>query len=253
VFCREPQIKEEFLKIWDIVQKFYGTFGFNFRIRLSFHDPKESENYLGDTAKWERAENILREIAKEKGVETFEELGEAAFYGPKIDFMGKDMQGREWQIATIQLDMNMPDRFDLTCINEKGEKERIVMIHAAIMGSIERFLSVIIEHLGGTFPTWLSPVQARVIPIADTHKAFAEDALLQLKEAGIRAEIDDSNETLGKKIREAKTQKIPYLLVVGDAEVAAKTATLEGRAGKVGALSIEEIISKLKEEIKNRA
>lgn len=253
VFCREPQIKEEFLKIWNIIQEFYGKFGFDLRIRLSFHDPKEPQKYLGDKARWERAENILREIAKEKGVETFEAQGEAAFYGPKLDFMGKDMLGREWQVATIQLDMNMPENFDLTCINEKGEKERIVMIHAAIMGSIERFLSVIIEHLGGTFPTWLSPVQARVIPIAEPHHTFAKEALEMLKDAGIRADIDDSNETLGKKIREAKTQKIPYMLIIGDNEVSAKTATLEGRAGKIGALPIEEIAAKLKEEIKSRS
>lgn len=253
VFCREPQIKEEFLKIWDIIQIFYSTFGFDLLIRLSFHDPKEPQKYLGDKEKWARAETMLREIAEEKGVETYEGPGEAAFYGPKLDFMAKDSLGREWQVATIQLDMNMPERFDLTCINEKGEKERIVMIHAAIMGSIERFMSVIIEHLGGVFPTWLSPVQARIIPIAEPHHAFANEVLQQLKDAGIRAEADLSNETLGKKIREAKTQKIPYTLVIGDAEVAAKTATLEGRAGKIGALSIEEIISKLKEEIKNRA
>ena len=253
VFCREPQIKEEFLKIWDIVQEFYGKFGFDLRIRLSFHDPKEPEKYLGDKEKWAHAEGILREIAEEKGAETFEGMGEAAFYGPKLDFMGKDSLGREWQVATIQLDMNMPDRFDLTCVNEKGEKERIVMIHAAIMGSIERFLSVIIEHVGGVFPLWLSPVQARVLPIADAHKAYAEEVLKELKTAGIRAEIDESNETLGKKIREAKTQKIPYTLVIGDSEVAAKTATLEGRAGKVGALPIETIVSRLKEEAASRA
>src|SRR3990167_2933925 len=252
VFCREPQIKEEFLKIWDIVQEFYGKFGFDLRIRLSFHDPKEPEKYLGDKEKWAHAEGILREIAEEKGAETFEGMGEAAFYGPKLDFMGKDSLGREWQVATIQLDMNMPDRFDLTCVNEKGEKERIVMIHAAIMGSIERFLSVIIEHVGGVFPLWLSPVQARVLPIADAHKAYAEEVFKELKTAGIRADIDESNETLGKKIREAKTQKIPYTLVIGDSEVAAKTATLEGRAGKVGALPIETIVSRLKEEAASR-
>lgn len=253
VFCRESQIEEEFLKIWDIVQEFYGKFGFNLKIRLSFSDPKQPEKYLGDKKKWEVAENMLRTIAERKGAETFDGIGEAAFYGPKLDFMGQDSLGRQWQVATIQLDMNMPERFDLTCINEKGEKERIVMIHAAIMGSIERFLSVILEHLGGTFPTWLSPVQVRVLPIADAHKAFGEKVFEQLKEAGIRAELDISNETLGKKIREAKTQKIPYMLVIGDQEVAANTATLEGRSGKLGALSIDDIISKLKEEIRTRA
>jgi threonyl-tRNA synthetase len=148
----------------------------------------------------------------------------------------------------------MPERFDLTCINEKGEKERIVMIHAAIMGSIERFLSIIIEYLGGAFPTWLAPVQARVLPITDAHKEYAGDVLNSLKAAGIRAEIDVSNETLGKKIRETKQQKIPYMLVIGDQEMKDGTATLESRDnGKVGMLKVEEIIARLKEEIENRS
>ena len=252
VFCREAQVKEEFLKIWDIVQEFYGVFGFSLRIRLSFHDSSHPEKYLGDKNKWKTAERILREITKEKGADAFEGAGEAAFYGPKLDFMAKDSLGREWQVATIQIDMNMPERFDLTCINEKGEKERIVMIHAAIMGSIERFLSVIMEHLGGVFPLWLSPVQALVLPIGEAHRAFAEGALLQLKAAGIRAELDESNETLGKKIREAKEQKIPSLLVIGEQEVSAETATLEGRLGKVGTLAVSEVIAKITEEIRAR-
>jgi len=252
VFCREAQAKEEFLKIWDIVQEFYGTFGFDLRIRLSFHDPKEPEKYLGDKNRWTLAERILREIAQEKGADTYEGIGEAAFYGPKVDFMAKDSLGREWQVATIQLDLNMPERFDLTCINEKGEKERIVMIHAAIMGSIERFLSIIIEHLAGAFPTWLAPVQARVLPIGEAHQEFSRVVLEKLKAAGVRAELDESNESLGKKIRDAKKIKVPYLLVIGDAEVAAGSATLEGRNGKVGALPVSDIIQKLKEEIITR-
>ena len=253
VFCREAQAKEEFLKIWDIVQEFYGTFGFDLRIRLSFHDPKEPEKYLGDKNRWTLAERILREIAQEKGADTYEGIGEAAFYGPKVDFMAKDSLGREWQVATIQLDLNMPERFDLTCINEKGEKERIVMIHAAIMGSIERFLSIIIEHLAGAFPTWLAPVQARVLPIGEAHQEFSRVVLENLKEAGIRAELDESNESLGKKIRDAKKMKVPYLLVIGDAEVSAQSASLESRdKGKIGVLSIPEIIAKLQGEIKSR-
>jgi threonyl-tRNA synthetase len=167
--------------------------------------------------------------------------------------MAANAAGREWQVATIQLDMNLPERFDLTCINEKGDKERIVMIHSAITGSIERCAAVLIEHYAGAFPTWLSPVQARVVPIAEAHKDFAHEVLVQLKAAGIRGEVDDSNETLGKKIREAKTMKIPYTLVIGDAEVSAQTATLESReSGKLGALAIADIVSKLKEEISSR-
>ena len=251
-FCRESQMKDEFLKVWDIIQEFYGTFGFSLRIRLSFHDPKQQEKYLGDKKRWELAESVLREIAKEKGADAFEGIGEAAFYGPKLDFMAKDSLGRDWQVATIQLDMNMPEQFDLTCVNEKGEKERIVMIHAAIMGSIERFLSVILEHLEGKLPFWLSPMQVKILPVSEKHKEYAHEVLNTLREAGIRVEVDDSNETLGKKIRAAKTGKIPYLLVVGDDEVSAKTATLEGRGGKIGALSVPDIISRLKEEIAKR-
>jgi threonyl-tRNA synthetase len=253
VFCRSSQVKEEFLKIWDIVDTFYKTFGFTLRVRLSFRDPAAPEKYLGTPEIWGKAESELRAIAKERGADSFEGPGEAALYGPKLDFMAKNAAGREWQVATIQLDMNIPERFDLTCVNEKGEKERIVMVHAAIAGSLERCIAVLLEHYDGTLPTWLSPVQARVIPIGEGHQGFAQEVLAELKAAGIRVEIDTSNESLGKKIREAKTQKVPYTLIIGDAEVAAKTATLEGRAGKVGALSIEEIVSKFKEEIVTRA
>jgi threonyl-tRNA synthetase len=247
------QIKEEFFKTWDIVDTFYTKFGFKLKVRLSFHDPKAPEKYLGTEAVWRQAEGALREIAKERKADYFEAPGEAALYGPKLDFMAQDSLGRQHQVATIQLDLNIPERFDLVCINEKGEKERIAMIHSAIMGSLERFVAVLLEHLGGTLPLWLSPVQAAILPIAESHKAFASEVLAQLKEAGIRAELDDSNETLGKKVREAKTQKVPYVLVIGDAEIKDKTATLESREGKEGALPIPDIISKLKEEIAARS
>ena len=253
-FCRESQVKEEFLKIWDIVEEFYSTFGFKpKKIRLSFHNPAHPEKYLGDKKRWEVAEDILSSIAKEKEAETIGGIGEAAFYGPKLDFMAEDAHGRFWQVATIQLDMNMPERFDLTCINEKGEKERIVMIHAAIMGSIERFLSVLIEHLGGAFPLWLAPVQARILPVSEKHNAYANEMLAALKATGIRAETDVANESLGKKIRDAKTEKIPYLLVVGDQEVEAKTVSVDSRDhGKLDAMSVADFIARLAEEIKSR-
>jgi len=253
VFCRTGQVREEFLKIWDIVDTFYKQFGFTLRVRLSFRDPAAPEKYIGTPATWDKAEAELRSIAQERGADAFEGPGEAALYGPKLDFMAANAAGREWQVATIQLDMNIPERFDLTCVNEKGEKERIVMIHAAIAGSIERCAAILIEHYGGVFPTWLSPVQVKVLPIADPHKDFAHDTLKQLKAAGIRTEIDDSNETLGKKIRASKEMKVPYLLVIGDAEVAAQSATLEGRAGKIGMLPVADIVAKLKEEIKSRS
>jgi threonyl-tRNA synthetase len=253
-FCRESQVEEEFKNIWAIIEKFYGTFGFNpKKIRLSFHDPLHPENYLGDKARWKVAEDILTKIAKEKGAETIDGAGEAAFYGPKLDFMAEDSHGRLWQVATIQLDMNMPERFDLTCVNEQGEKERIVMIHAAIMGSIERFLSVLIEHLQGAFPLWLSPLQARVLPVSEKHAAYAQEVASALKATNIRADVDEANESLGKKIRNAKTEKIPYLLVVGDAEVEAKTVSVESRdAGKLDAMSAADFISRATEEIRTR-
>jgi threonyl-tRNA synthetase len=254
VFCRDFQAKDEFKKIWDIVMTFYGSFGFDLKkIRLSLHDPAQPENYLGDKTRWEFAENILRDIAKEKGVNTFDGIGEAAFYGPKIDFMAEDSLGREWQVATIQLDMNMPERFDLTCVNEKGENERIVMIHAAIMGSFERFMSVLLEHCGGKFPIWLSPVQVKVLPIGEGHLEYAQKVFEKLKAENIRVELDNSNESLGKKIRNSKTEKVPYILVLGDKEVSESKVTLESRDhGNLGQLSVDGLILKFKEEIQNK-
>lgn len=254
VFCREPQVREEFLKIWDIIEEFYGTFGFALRIRLSFHDPKEPEKYLGDKKRWALAEDTLRAMATARSASTFEGTGEAAFYGPKLDFMAQDSLGREWQVATIQLDLNMPERFDLTCVNEKGEKERIVMIHAAIMGSIERFLSVLLEHLDGRLPFWLSPVQVAILPISEKHAEYAEKVRDELLSEHIRAEISEARESLGKRVREAKSAKVPYMLVVGDEEAASGAATLESRdKGKLGAFPVSVIASQLKQEIRDRS
>ncbi|OGG64212.1 threonine--tRNA ligase [Candidatus Kaiserbacteria bacterium RIFCSPHIGHO2_02_FULL_54_11b] len=252
VFCRFAQIKEEFNKVWDIIHTFYAAFGFDMTVRLSTHDPKHMENYLGTPENWETAVKILEQIVAEKGVNAIDGVGEAAFYGPKLDFIAHDSIGREWQVATIQLDFVQPMRFDLTCINEKNEKERVVMIHAAIMGSIDRFLSILIEHTGGVFPLWLSPVQAKILPVSEKHAVYAHEIAEQLRAADIRVEMS-ADDSLGKRIRAAKMEKVPYLLVVGDEEVNGKTATLEGRAGKVGALSVADIISKLKEEIRTRA
>jgi threonyl-tRNA synthetase len=220
------------------------------KVRLSLHDPKHPENYLGDKERWEKAENALREIAEEKKADFFESQGEAAFYGPKIDFMAKDSIGREWQVATIQLDMNMPERFDLDCINEKGEKERIVMIHAAIMGSIERFLSILIEHTAGNFPLWLSPVQVAVIPVSEKFTDGAKEIYEKMKAKDIRVSLDDSNESLGKKIRASKAEKTPYYIVVGEKEISSQKFNLENRAGeKIEGLSYDQIEEKLLKEI----
>jgi threonyl-tRNA synthetase len=219
VFCRESQVKDEAMKIWDIIESFYGAFGFDLKIRLSTHDPENMDNYLGDIAVWDSAVEEFESWLKERGADFVVGVGEAAFYGPKIDFMAKDSIGRTWQVATIQMDRSMPESFDLTCVNEKGEDERIVMIHAAIMGSIERFLSILIEHVAGAFPFWLAPEQIRVATVGDDFTPFATEIVKSLKDAGIRAELDASNEKVGKKIRNAATSKIPWTIVVGQKEL----------------------------------
>jgi len=249
VFCRQTQIKQEFFNIWDVIDSFYGAFGFEMRVRLSFHEPSEQEKYLGTPEIWETAENALREIAKERNAEYFEAAGEAAMYGPKLDFMARDAIGREHQVATIQLDLNLPERFDLTCINEHGEKERIVMIHCAVMGSIERFTAVLIEHLAGNFPSWLAPEQVRIIPVADVHEEYAATVHTALKKAGMRAELDNPDDSLGKRIRNAKIAKVPYYLVLGDQEIEAGTVMVESRDHeKIGSMTLEEFIERINSE-----
>ncbi len=252
VFCRMNQVQEEFLKIWDIIETFYKSFNFELKVRISKHDPKHPEKYLGGADKWKFAEKMLEDIAKEKDIETFEGIGEAAFYGPKLDFIANDAIGREWQVATIQLDMNMPECFDLTCINEKGEKERIVMIHAAIMGSIERFMSIMIEHTAGIFPVWLSPVQVVIAPISEKQSEYANDVYKKLLEKNIRVELDDSNESLGKRIRNSKMSKVPYIVVIGDKEKEANLITVEGRTEKLENIKLESFIEKIEKENKER-
>ncbi len=218
VFCRISQVKEEIQKIWEIVHTFYGAFGLDLKLRLSLRDPEHPENYLGNQEHWDMAEKILREVAAENQTEYSDGSGEAAFYAPKLDFMAEDSLGRKWQVATIQLDVNMPERFDLSCINEQGEHERIVMVHAAIMGSIERFLSIIIEHLGGAFPMWLAPEQIRIATVAEDYIDAARAMKTSLEAAGLRVGLDDANEKVGKKIRSAAMQKVPWTIVVGAKE-----------------------------------
>ena len=254
VFCRYPQVKEEILKIWEIVNEFYKVAGFKLEIRLSLHDSKHMEKYLGNEQAWEKAENQLREIVKEKKVKALEAKGESAFYGPKIDFMAKDSIGREWQVATIQLDMNLPERFDLNCINEKGEKERIVMIHAAIMGSIERYLSILIEHFAGVFPIWLAPIQTIIVPVSDKLISYGKSVYEKLVKADIRVELDSRNESVGKKIREAELQKIPYILVVGEKEEKAKNIAVRRHGkGDEGQIKLDKFIEKIKKEIEKKS
>ena len=253
VFCRRGQIKEEMLKVWEIINIFYKTFGFTeLQVRFSRHDPEHFEKYLGTKEIWKDAEDQIESILKEEGSEYIDGPGEAALYGPKIDFMATDALGRKQQVATIQLDLNLPDRFDLVCTNEKGEKERIAMIHCAIMGSIERFMSVLIEHYKGAFPTWLAPVQVKILPIGEAHHTYAREIKEKFQAKGIRLEIDASNESLGKRIRSAKMEKIPYLIVIGDKEIAAETVSLEHRSGPLGSKTFAETITVLLADIQEK-
>lgn len=255
VFCRETQIEQEVFAIWDIIDIFYKTFGFeNLQVRFSRHDPETFEKYLGTKEVWEKAESALLALMQKRGIEHYiDGKGEAAMYGPKIDFISKDSIGRTLQVATIQLDFNQPANFELTCMNEKGEKEQVVMVHCAIMGSIERFMSTLIEHLAGNFPLWLSPVQVKILPISEKYITYAEKVRTELADAGIRTELDDSNESLGKRIRVAKTEKTPYILVLGEKEVEAGTVTAERRDGAhLDALPVAEFITHAKKEIEEK-
>ncbi len=254
VFCRQIHVKQEILNIWEIVDTFYQAVGFGkLKVRLSLSDPKAPEKYLGTPEMWKRAEAELREIAVERKADFFESPGEAAFYGPKVDFITKDSIGREWQVATIQLDINMPERFDLSCINEAGKDERIVMIHAAIMGSLERFLSIYIEHTAGLFPLWMAPTQIGLIPIADTHEEYAKQLEADLKARGMRTQFFGHEESLGKRIREGEKQKIPYLLVMGDKEIAGKSVTVRNvKTKKQVTVPIAEFVEKTVSDVETR-
>jgi threonyl-tRNA synthetase len=253
IFCRPDQIEEEYNAIMDMVVEFYKVMGMKFRARLSFRDPQNPEKYLGETALWDSAQAQLESIAKSGGFEYFIAEGEAAFYGPKIDFMATDALGREHQLATGQLDFVQPARFELSYIDNEGNQKTPVMIHLAIAGSLERFLSVYIEHTAGAFPAWLAPEQVRVLPVSDKQAEYGSQVLAALKAANIRASLDVSSESLGKKIRNAKVEKIPYLLVVGDKEIEEATVSVESRdKGKLDAMTITDFVEHLAKEIKER-
>jgi threonyl-tRNA synthetase len=254
VFCRENQIETEALAIWEIIETFYKTFGFDLQVRFSTHDPKQREKYLGSDETWEKAEDALENLMKQKEVTWLDGVGEAAFYGPKIDFIAKDSIGRVLQVATIQLDFNQPKNFGLVCTNEKGEKEQIVMIHAAIMGSIERFSSTLIEHTAGNFPLWLSPVQVAIVPVRENHQELANEIAEMLKEKDIRAELFEENDSLGKRINHAKANKIPYVIVLGDKEQTAGVLTIEKRDGtKIECISKEDFLNQILEKINSKS
>lgn len=249
VFCRRSQAKEEILKIWEIVTEFYKLAGFNLRVRLSLRDPKHPMRYLGSPKIWQESEQELLEIIREKNAAVEEAPGEAAFYGPKIDFLADDSLGREWQLATIQLDMNLPERFDLYCINEEGERERIVILHAAIMGAIERYVAILIEHYAGAFPLWLAPVQVAVLPISEKFQMYGQEVADLLRSSDIRVELRVAAETLGRRIREAEMEKIPYLLIVGQHEVQTNSVSIRkhGEADR-GEMPLAEFITQIRKE-----
>jgi len=253
LFCRVSQIKDEVKTIVDIIKTFYTTIGLmeNYWVSLSVRGDDKSK-YLGGDKAWISAETALEDAAKQNELPYKRIEGEAAFYGPKLDFMFKDAIGREWQLATIQCDFNLPERFDLSFINESGEKERPVVIHRAISGSLERFMGIMIEHFAGAFPTWLSPVQVAVLPISEKHRAYASEITNQLVVAGIRTDLNSDDESLGKKIRNTKMQKVPYFLVMGDKEVEEKMITVESRDCASEKMSLEDFILKVSSEIQTR-
>lgn len=253
VFCRENQIEEEALKVWDIIETFYKTFGFNLEVRFSRRDMSNLEKYLGSNETWDKAEHAIKKLIESKVTTFIDGPGEAAFYGPKIDFIAKDSIGRTWQVATIQIDFIQPKNFSLTCTNEQGVKEDVVMIHAAIMGSIERFMSTLIEHVAGAFPVWLSPVQVSIVPVNnEKHLDYANSLYSAFKESGIRVKILDQKDSLGKKINSSKAQKIPYVIVIGDKEIESGKLTIETRTDKITDISAHDFISQIQNEIQNK-
>ncbi|MFA6006182.1 MAG: threonine--tRNA ligase [Candidatus Paceibacterota bacterium] len=254
VFCMPDQIENEIKLMLEMIGNAYHVFKItDFWVRISLRDSKDKSKYLGDDDVWNKAEDALRKVVKASGWKYKEAENEAAFYGPKLDFMMKDAIGREWQISTIQLDFNLPKRFELEYTSNTGTKEQPVVIHRAILGSTERFMGVLIEHLAGNFPTWLSPIQVAILPISDKHLEYSKKVAESLRASGVRVELNEDNDTLGKKIRNAKGTKVPYMLVIGDAEVNDKTITVEHRdKGKVGAQSVAEFIANITDEIKNR-
>jgi threonyl-tRNA synthetase len=250
IYVTEEQIESEYKEVFEIVKRFYSIFGLQYSFRLGTRDPK---NFMGDIETWNRAEATLKKILEDSNVDFFILEGDGAFYGPKVDILMKDALGREWQMGTVQLDFQQPRRFNLEYAAQDGTKKTPIAIHRVIYGSLERFIGILVEHVAGAFPTWLSPVQVIVIPISDKHMDYAKSVFEKLKESNIRAELDSTNESLGKKIRNAKTSKTPYSLVIGDKEVESGTVTVESRdRGQIGAQKLEEFLASIQAEIKDK-
>lgn len=253
-FCREDQIEQEFANVAGIITKAVSVFGMKYWVRLSLWDPEHKEKYLGSPDVWERSQKTLEGIASKLGVEYKKAEGEAAIYGPKLDFMGTDALGREWQISTIQLDFIQPERFNLEYTDQDGKKKQPVMIHRAILGSPERFMGLMIEHFAGAFPTWLAPVQAVVVPISQDQDDYAQKVLGDLLAAGIRAENSNESESMQNRIRKAEGLKVPYMLVVGNREKEEGSVAVRARGNKnQGTVPLPEFIAQVKQEIETRA
>lgn len=260
VFCRYSQVKQEVLMLWDIVERFYSAVGIELSLRLSLHDKGNRDAYMGSDEQWASVENSLRDIAREKVGDNFVEVeGDAAFYGPKFDFLGRDAIGREHQVATIQFDFNQPEGFDLFCINEQGEQERIVMVHCATMGSHERFLSVYIEHTAGKFPVWCAPEQIRVLTVNQTEPivAYAEQLVASARSRGLRATLDNEKDSVGRKIRESEVWKVPYVVVIGEKEVESGEVSPRVRADmkvneQTSSMKVENFLQSVANEAKSR-
>ena len=247
IFCLPEQIESEIINLMHLINQVYSLFGFTYTVELS----TRPENSMGSDEEWATAENALKKALEHENMEYVINEGDGAFYGPKIDFHIKDSLGRDWQCGTIQLDFQMPERFDLTYIGQDGEKHRPVMLHRVVFGSIERFIGVLIEHYAGAFPTWLAPVQVKILTISDKQKAYANKIVEKLMNEGIRVELDDREEKIGYTIREAQLQKIPYMLIVGDKEVETNAVGVRARKdGDIGQMPIDEFICKIKAEIK---
>ena len=251
IFVRQDQVKKEFENVIDVILKVFKIFGFeNYEAQISLHDPKDTEKYIGSPEIWAESENAIREACKEKGLEAREEIGEAAFYGPKLDFMVKDAIGRRWQLGTIQVDYNLPQRFRLEYTAEDNSKKTPVIIHRAPFGSLERFTAVLIEHTAGHFPLWLTPDQVSILPISEKYNDYARKVAAQLDAAGVRALIDDRNEKIGRKIRDNELKRVPYMVVVGEKEAADGTVAMRKQGGgEQATMSVADFAKRINDEV----
>ena len=252
IFCRPDQVKDEFIRVMEIIEIIFKALSFeNFEAQISLRDPEDTEKYVGTDENWERAEAAIVEACKEKGLPAKVEYGEAAFYGPKLDFMVKDALGRRWQLGTIQVDYNLPERFDLTYIGSDNEKHRPVMIHRAPFGSMERFVAVLLEHCAGDFPLWLTPDQVMILPVSEKYHDYAEKLNELLKRNEIRTLIDMRSEKIGRKIRDAEMKKVPYMLIVGEKEMNENAVSVRKHGqGDLGSMSVEDFIAMIEKQVK---